>query len=181
MNALFDPLNESFSVDDESYDTPAPLTPTPSLPNRWPPQLVFDLALGLDGYEELEARYALNKHQLDRLFELPTFRQEVALLTRELRDSNEIFKNKAKVQAEAYLDDMHELMKDRNTPASTKLSIFQTLTKLGSLEPKEEPATPAAMFQPAAGQAMRMVVEWIGGPKDHSPIAAKNKTIELVK
>jgi len=173
---LFDPTNAEFSaLEDDLALPPAPVSP-PS-PNRWPPQLIFDLALGLDGYEEIEARYNLAPTQLERLFTLPGFRQEVAVLTRELRSNNTIFTHKAKIQAETYLDTMNDLMNDPTTPASTKLSIFQTLTKLGNLEPKE--AKSDALQAGQGQQAMRMVVEWVGGPQDHSPLAKQVPVIPL--
>jgi hypothetical protein len=145
-------------------------------PNRWPPQLVFDLALGLDCDEDtLFQRYDLTQQELDKLYTLPLFRQEVALMTRELREKNTIFKVKAKTQAEEYLKDMHELMGNEDTPASTKLSIFQTLAKYGELEPKKDQPGLLPALQP--GQNMRMIVEWSGGTTDYSPVA--NKEIEI--
>ena len=183
MNAFFDPDNKDFAVDDfgldqETIPAPSP-SPSPIPPcNRWSPQLIFDLALGLDDYETIGSRYGITAEYLERLYELPVFRQEVALLTRELREKNEIFKHKSKVLAETYLDEMAALMLDRETAAGTKLSIFQTLAKYGELEPKEKPQTYGPNLNP--GQAMRMVVEWVGGPKDHSPLVAQNaKMVEL--
>lgn len=143
----------------------------PTFPSKWSPKLVFDLALGLDGYDTLYERYDLNKETLDYLFEQPIFRKEVATLTRELREKNTIFRAKAKTQAEMYLEDIHTLMGDADTPASTKLSIFQTLTKLGELEPELKKPAPATNPLLNPGQAVRMVVEWVGGPKDMSPVS----------
>ena len=164
-------LNACFEIDEDILPDPT-LSVAPSTPNKWPPQLVFDLALGLDDYTTLEARYNLTSAQIEQLFDLPHFRQEVALLTKELRNTNEIFKNKAKVQAETYLENMDHLMHDSETPASTKLAIFQTLTKLASLEPAppKAPISNQSQLIPE-GSSGRMIVEWIGGPKDHSPVA----------
>ena len=147
-------------------------------PNKWPPQLIFDLALGLDCEEEtLQERYNLTPADLASLYALPHFRQEVALMTRELNEKNTIFKTKAKVQAEDCLDDMYNLMKDMDTPAGTKLAIFQTLAKFGELEPKKEVTGPLGAGTLAPGQSMRMVVEWSGGTEDYSPVA--NKEIDI--
>jgi hypothetical protein len=101
----------------------------------WPPQLVFDLALGLEGYEEIELRHGISKDDLEKLYNHTVFRREVANLTRELRESNKIFRAKAKTQAEFHLETMNDLMSAPETPASTKLAIFQTLAKYGELEP----------------------------------------------
>jgi hypothetical protein len=157
------------SVQDLTRTRPRITEPSP---NRWPPQLVFDLALGLDCDEDtLTQRYAITPQDLETLFTLPLFRQEVALMTRELREKNTIFKVKAKTQAEEYLKDMHDLMADGDTPASTKLSIFQTLAKYGELEPDKtnQGLLSGQNLQP--GQSMRMIVEWSGGTTDYSPVA----------
>jgi hypothetical protein len=150
----------------------------PATPNRWPPQLIFDLALGLDCEDEtLLQRYELTPQDLAALYALPHFRQEVALMTRELNEKNTIFKTKAKVQAEDCLDDMYDLMKSDDTAASTKLAIFQTLAKFGELEPKKDVVNPLNPSGLQPGQSMRMVVEWSGGTEDYSPVA--NKEIDV--
>jgi hypothetical protein len=173
-------LNDNFSIphDLTLCETPPEGSQEPpsvqdTRPNRWPPQLIFDLALGLDcEIDVLGQRYDITPQDLEKLYTLPHFRQEVALMTRELNEKNTIFKTKAKVQAEDCLDDMYGLMKDADTPASTKLAIFQTLAKFGELEPKKEVVNP---LNPnlAPGQSMRMVVEWSGGTEDYSPVAVK--------
>lgn len=143
------PLNADFLTDlDFEDEIPDPsalhlLPSTHSKPNQWSPKMIFDLALGLDSQEEIEVRYGLTEAQLTRLYENPQFRKEVACLTRELRENNQIFKSKVKIQAEDYLNIMDEMMYDQATPASTKLSIFQALAKLGELEPKPEKQNPA--------------------------------------
>lgn len=181
-------LNTDFEIDFNDFpdlpefqdDEIAPFSPpvesppkrtTPATPTSWPPKLVFDLALGLDNSDEIAERYGLTEQTLEKFFTLPKFRQEVASLTRELRENNTIFLNKAKVQAETYLADMDDLMRDINTSPTVKLSIFQTLAKLADLEPKPDPVNPLGQFAPQQGGAMRMVVEWVGGPKDHSDLS----------
>ena len=169
-------LNDDFDVDldlEVCALPPAALAPArPSSPNRWPPQLVFDLALGLEDYESIGLRHNISASEIDKLYESKLFRREVAAMTRELQESNMIFRSKAKIQAEAYLGHIHELMDDPDTAPSVKLQIFQTLAKLGDLEPKEPKG--AQIPGVPQGGAMRMVVEWVGGPKDHSPVSHEN-------
>ena len=174
-------LNDIFDIPAELIELPELSPPTPVLPNRWPPQLVFDLALGLeDNYEVLATRYDLTPQTIERLFTLPKFRQEVASLSVELRESNAQFKYKAKAQAETYLNDMDDLMNDRETPPSIKLAIFQAMTKLGDLEPKPEPQQLQNGLIPQ-GSSGRMIVEWVGGPQDHSPISEVNEEAVLIQ
>ena len=132
-----------------------PVVPAPLNLRRWPPQLVFDLALALDPVESILLRHDLTHRELELLYENPSFQKELAKLTHELRESNTLFKHKAKAQAETYLETMDHLMSDMETPASTKLAIFQTLTKLAELEP-----APKKPEMPSGGGITRMIVEW---------------------
>ena len=141
MNAEFDFPNPFEDEPEELVRTFPMARKSAVIPNSWPPKLVFDLALGLDNPEEIACRYDITTEQLDRLFEFPKFRQDVASLTRELRENNTIFLNKAKVQAETYLEDMHLLMQSADTSPRDKIEIFKTLTKLADLEPKQERLT----------------------------------------
>lgn len=133
-------LNEEFAVWDETAVLPAlPVAPRPQ-PNQWPPQLVFDLALALDPQEAILLRHGVTEFQLACLYENPSFRRELAQVTHELRENNTLFKQKAKVQAETYLEIMDGIMHDDDTPAGVKLSVFQTLVKLAELEPEKKVA-----------------------------------------
>ena len=151
-------LNLEFTVDDFVDLSPTgsliPFTTNPTS-NRWPPQLVFDLALGLEDTETLLIRHSLSQAQLDRLYTLPPFQKELASLAKELHDNNTIFKSKAKVQADSYLQVMDDLMHAKETPAGTKLSIFQTLVKLAELEPEKR-------TENQGNTQMRLIVEWVG-------------------
>lgn len=106
--------------------------------NQWPPALIIDLALELDCTEDILTRYSLVQSDLDKLYRTPAFRRDVGMMQRELRENGVTFSRKAALQAENYLDNMDTLMFTSETPASTKLEIFKTMTKLGKLEPKED-------------------------------------------
>lgn len=140
------PLNH-FGVGGDTTDPTEDAFPqsTPSVPqflpqkniNRWPPQLVLDLALGLDGTEAILNRYNLTPGQLDRLYEIQSFRTQVAAAGRELRENGMTFKRKAAAQAESYLETIDGMMLDPDTPAGVRLEVFKTVAKYGELEPKE--------------------------------------------
>lgn len=145
-------LNAEFEVWDENLPVLASVTPVTA--NRWPPQLVFDLALGLDDQDTVLLRHNLSAADLDRLFSTAAFQREVAVLAKELHENNTTFKYKARAQAETYLETMDDLMHDQDVPAATKLAIFQSLTKLAELEP-----APKKAELPANG-IVKMVVQW---------------------
>lgn len=114
--------------------------PAQNSPNRWPPQLIIDVALGVDDQETILMRYGLTEANLARLYEIPSFRREVGLMAREMRENGVSFCRKAATQAEEYLAPVHHLMYCPETPASTKLDIFKTMAKYGKLEPVPEKA-----------------------------------------
>jgi len=110
-------------------------------PNKWSPMLVMDLAIGVDDLETILTTHNLTKAELDRLFEVPTFRHEVAMMRREVRENGVTFGKKARIQAEQYLETLDLMMANPDTPPSVRLDIFKTLTKLAGLEPKNKEET----------------------------------------
>ncbi len=103
--------------------------------NPWPPQLIMDLALAIDDQDTILQRHELSEANLAHLYNQPAFRRDVAVLTRELHESGVTFSSRAAVQAEAYLQTMDDIIMNPDTPASTRVDIFKTLTKYGKLEP----------------------------------------------
>ena len=111
--------------------------PRNNSPNPWPPKLVFDLALGLYSQEEVLINNDISPKQFDRLMEIPTFRQELAAQMREQRENGVTYQKKAAIQAETYLLDLDDMVRDRDIAAGTRLATIQYVTKVGGLEPKE--------------------------------------------
>lgn len=120
---------------DEPLNPPLPIT------NRWHPQLIMDLALGLDDTEAIRVRHGLTEQDLETLYTIPSFKRDIAVLMRELNESGVTFSRKAALQAESYLSTIDAIMLNPNTPAATRVDIFKTVTKFGKLEPKEEKDT----------------------------------------
>jgi hypothetical protein len=106
-------------------------------PNPWPPKLVFDLALGLYSQEEVLLSNGISDVQFERLMEMPTFRQELAAQMREQQENGVTYQRKAAIQAETYLLDLDDMVRDKEIAASTRLATIQYVTKVGGLEPKE--------------------------------------------
>jgi hypothetical protein len=108
------------------------------LANPWPPRLVLDLALGLDDVETILTRHDIPVHTYNQLLQLPLFRRELVVAQKELQENGVSFKRKAALQAEMYLEDMDQVMKDDKTPPSVKKDIFIHMAKLGELEPEKK-------------------------------------------
>lgn len=138
--------NTEFGVGEEHYQKaeaafPLSTLPVPQFltdnhtPNRWPPNLIMDLALGLAGTEAILDRFDLTESALEQLYSLPEFRKEVGLMTRELHEDGVTYGKKCALMAESHLDTMDQLLSNVDTPASVRLSIFQAMAKYGKLEP----------------------------------------------
>lgn len=101
----------------------------------WHPRLAFDVALGEDR-EVLYDRYNLSPNELDSLYLTAAFRREVAEHGRSIREEGVTFRQKAKVQAEMYLEVLDDIVNDVEVSAATRLDAIKSVVKWGDLEPK---------------------------------------------
>lgn len=106
--------------------------------NQYPPQLLLDLALGVDDTYTILARYDVTPEQYESLMGNPTFRAQLLQTQRQVAEEGAAFKLKAKLFSESHLQTMDDMMNDVTTPPATKLGIWQTATKLAGLEPIKE-------------------------------------------
>lgn len=113
-----------------------PVAYNSSVAHPWPPRLPFDLALG-ESQDRLCAIYGLTLDQLLTIQANPAFKQELAKCEKEVSEHGITFKRKAALQAEMYLEEIHDLVTSPETPASVRLAAIQSVTKWGGLEPKE--------------------------------------------
>jgi hypothetical protein len=142
---LTDLLSTAF---DEAVYIPAPvadwelvpaedLRPTPHARppvNLWDPRLILDLAIGIDEITTILPRYDLTEAEFNLLSETPVFRRELAMAMREARENGLPFANKAKFQAESYLEVLDELVYSAETPASVRLEAIRSTVKWARLE-----------------------------------------------
>jgi hypothetical protein len=113
-------------------------------PNPWDPRLILDLALAIDPLEEILQRFSLTGSHYTRLLQIPSFRRDLSMTMRELRENGVTFGRKAAAQAESYLLDVDEMIQDRSIAASTRLDAIKWTAKMGKLEPKDEKGGDAA-------------------------------------
>lgn len=139
LSRVSDQLADTHFLED-SPPRQTPSLPQPVNPNLWDPRLVLDLAVGVDGLEEILTRYGLTTYEFELLSKTQAFRRELALTIRDVRENGVPFASKARVQAEAYLEVLDRMVHDDTTPASVRLEAIRSTVLWGKLLPKEDKA-----------------------------------------
>lgn len=138
LNDEFSIPAAEFSVTDEAKSPPLLSRELRSLAenptNPWDPRLILDLAIGVDGIEDILTRYDLTEAEFEALASTPLFRRELSLAIRDARENGAPFANKARVQAESYLPVIDTMVVDPTTPASVRLEAIRSIVKWGKLE-----------------------------------------------
>lgn len=109
-------------------------THPPKSTNLYDPRMILDLAIGLEDLTVILPRYGLSEAEFNLLSETPVFRRELGLAMREARENGLPFANKAKFQAESYLEVLDELVYSAETPASVRLEAIRSTVKWARLE-----------------------------------------------
>jgi len=115
----------------------------PEAPSPWHARLPFDIALG-DDQQVLCDRYNLTPLELEALYYVPAFRREVAGHSKSIREEGVTFRQKAKVQAEMYLEVLDDIVNNVDVSPATRLDAIKSVVKWGDLEPKESKAAGSA-------------------------------------
>lgn len=129
-------LPDTLQPSDDTAQT-LPAFPTPKQINAWDPRLILDLAIAVDDLETILTRYQLTRPAYDRLTTTQAFRRELALTIREIRENGASFRQKAKIQAESYLEVLDDMVYSETTPASVRLDAIKSTVAWGDLVPKE--------------------------------------------
>lgn len=106
----------------------------PKSTNLYDPRMILDLAIAVDDITVILPRYGLTEAEFNLLSETPVFRRELAMAMREARENGLPFANKAKYQAESYLEVLDELVYSAETPASVRLEAIRSTVKWARLE-----------------------------------------------
>ena len=119
-----------------------PNDPNAPLPHRvraikdYPQNFVMELALGLDSADTLCIRYDYTPHEFAQLQDNPTFKKDLLDWKQRMADEGLSFKFKARVQAEAYLHDIDQIIADPTTSKETKLAAISRVVEWGGLSAK---------------------------------------------
>ena len=115
-------------------------------PFPWHPRLTFDIAMKED-QQILCDRYSLRLEDLEALYYIAAFRREIADHQKLIREEGVTFRQKAKVQAEMYLEVLDDIVNNADVSAATRLDAIKSVVKWGDLEPKVDKAAQSAMPQ----------------------------------
>jgi len=106
----------------------------PSTTNQWDPRLIMDLAVGVEGIDEILPRYNLTEDDFLALSENRVFKQDLGMAIRDVKENGLTFKTRARVQAEAYLEVLDGIIYADATPASTRLEAIKSTVRWGGLD-----------------------------------------------
>ena len=127
------------SFDEESAVT-LDTTFHPKIPSvaSFDSRLIFEIALGFETPEEIYPRYNLSESQWWAVARQPAFKRAVVDKQSQIAEEGITYRIKARTQAEAYLKDLHTLIKHPMTSPSVKLDAIKYVTKVSDLEPKKD-------------------------------------------
>ncbi len=116
---------------DDTAKPPSKKSPTLG----WDPRLPLDVALDIDGPEELSLRYGLTIEQLNEHLCTPAFHVQVAHFRKELQENGEAFRAKARVQAEMLMETSFLMAQNEQTPASVRADLIKSTVEWAGLKP----------------------------------------------
>lgn len=111
------------------------------------PQMIFELAAGLDDELQIARKYDVSEDALAELRADPAFVKAVESKRGELRDNGYVFRTKARLIAEDLLADLYVEAKDGTVPFNQRLELVRTMIKSGDLDPKPERGDGLPTFQ----------------------------------
>lgn len=111
-----------------------------------PQQLLLELAVGLDSFDDVCARYEYTPEMTAQLRRDPGVNARVARLAQELKNDGVTFRVRSAHAAEDLVGVIWAEAKRTDTPLATKLAAAQFLARMGDLEPKPSAAPPGSRF-----------------------------------
>lgn len=135
-----------------------PVNPVTQL-EPYPASLPLELALNTSPLHEILAAYELTPTQFKSILNNPSFRKEHEQYQEELKTEGFSFRQKAKSQAEAYLQVAWDLVNNPLTPAAVKADMIKQTVRWSRLDP----SAPGYIHAPPPGAA---AVELINSLKD---------------
>jgi len=101
----------------------------------WDPRLPLDVALDIEDPEVLCTRYGLSYEQFNDIRCTPSFHLQVAQFKKELQETGEGFRAKARVQAEILMETSFLMAQNKETPASVRADLIKSTVEWAGLKP----------------------------------------------
>ena len=110
-------------------------TSTP-MDHPWPPQLLVDLALGIDDEDTIALKYGMETEHLKRVMETPAFQGLLLTTKSKLQEEGAIFKARAVAQAEMLLIQAYKMAVDPEVPYGIRAQLIALTVGWADLDPK---------------------------------------------
>lgn len=145
------------------------------------PQLLVDLALGLEPLQVIATRYGGTLEQLQDVMAHPVIADRISHTRNELQKEGTTAKWKARMAAEDLLRDLY--LRAKTTDSLSQLNeAVKTLAKIGDLEPKNQQQTIIPFQIIFHGMNTEGPVVAVQGPDTHLlHSAARNLPAEIVR
>lgn len=101
----------------------------------WDPRLPLDVALNIYSPDEIASRYGLELEQFNDFLCTPAFHMQVAQFKKELEETGEGFRAKARVQAEILMETSFVMAQNADTPASVRADLIKSTVEWAGLKP----------------------------------------------
>lgn len=98
--------------------------------NNWVADLAFEVALGYYTPEELDLKYSLTPERRELVQASPEFQRAVALYRREIDETGEEFKLKARKLASELLPELALIVADDKLSTSDRINAYKELARL---------------------------------------------------
>lgn len=102
----------------------------------WPPQLLVDLALGIEERATVAAKYGMDDAQLEALEKVEAFNSLLLITKGKLHEEGAIFKARAVAQAELLLEQTYRMAIDPSVAAGLRARLIELTVKWAGLDPE---------------------------------------------
>jgi hypothetical protein len=136
----------------------APIHPNPAM--YLSPEMVLDLALGMDPPYDIAARYGLSRSEFDKLQAQEWFGRAVAQKRLEVSENGQMFSQKAAMMAEELFQQLFKAAITGNLAHPIVMDLTKQLTEIGQLKPR------AAVGVSAGGPAFQINIQVNGADLD---------------
>jgi hypothetical protein len=113
-----------------------------------PPQLVWEIAAGLENPEDVATRFGFSGAKWERLSQWPPFIMAVQQQRAEFEKNGVTFRLKAGLMAEQMMDMMFKQAVSNDSTILQKLSVFNALVDVSGLKPDKKAAVDAGPATP---------------------------------
>lgn len=103
------------------------------------PEMVYDIAAGLEEPEEVAQRYGFEGEDWEKIKSNKAFQVSLSAAVAELEQNGVTFKNKSKLMASELMEHAFRMAKAGDMSPGMLLKLIEMLAKYAGFEPKNEP------------------------------------------